>query len=124
MQKDFDKFDAMKKGYLTYKEYKLLSLTHFIKPQPEHIMSDAIFLQDIVRIDDMVLHEKDDVHNEYQSLFKALSENGSITYLSLKNICQKIGLNVTDHEIEEMLKLFDNKGDELDFEQFLRILKY
>lgn len=115
MQKEFEKFDIQKKGFLTYKEYTALSLSNLKKPKSKQEMGDVVFKQDIG-------HLENETENDYFELFELFSENGKINFGSLRRICEKVQYKIDDDEILAMIRRFGNDG--IDYETFCRIVEF
>lgn len=117
MEDDFQKFDILKKGFLTYNEYKLLALSNLKKPLPNKQIGDTIFLQDVV------FYEKEHVDNDYSELFALFSENDYITYGSLYNIMQKTGFACDQQTILSMLEAINDQKN-IDYATFCKLLDF
>lgn len=103
MDTDFHKF-ASNTDFLTYDEYVRLSLSHLQKPLPITQIGTTIFIQDIRKI------QLNESQSDYSELFELFSENGRITYGSLRNIIDKVGIEVSDNDVLNMIKYFDRSN--------------
>mmetsp|Transcript_39442 Transcript_39442/g.84055 ORF Transcript_39442/g.84055 Transcript_39442/m.84055 type:complete len:93 (+) Transcript_39442:2-280(+) len=67
-----------------------------------------------------------DTEEEIMKVFQLFDEDntGFITFKNLKKICQELGENLTDEEIQEMIEEADRNGDDqIDPEEFYRVMK-
>ncbi|KAK4238776.1 hypothetical protein C8A03DRAFT_33172 [Achaetomium macrosporum] len=67
-----------------------------------------------------------DTEQELLNAFKVFDKDGSGTISSdeLRHVLKKLGENLTDDEVEEMIKLADRNGDgHIDYHEFANIMK-
>ncbi|KAM0686923.1 hypothetical protein COBT_001845 [Conglomerata obtusa] len=115
MEQDFDKYDIINKGFLTYEEYRLLSLSHLTRPLSHEEIGDVIFKHDLRN------HKIEKTNNEYIEIFKLLSENGYITYGSLLKMCVKIEYEIKPQQLQQIIKCVDC-DEKIGYEKFTKIM--
>lgn len=118
MEKDFEKYDLQNKGFLTYEEYKALSYSHLKRPKQKENMGKAIFKHDLREL------EKQNREKDYTGYFELYSENGYITYGSLRRLCEKVNLDIEDSTILEMIDLCKNKETQrMGYDEFVKLMQ-
>lgn len=115
MDTDFHKF-ASNKDFLTYDEYVHLSLSHLQTPVCKAEIGNAIFIQDIRKI-------QFTTPCDYSELFGLFSENGRITYGSLRSLVNKVGMEIGDDDVLKMVEYF-KREDGIGIEEFNAICQY
>ncbi|KAM0674225.1 hypothetical protein GVAV_002299 [Gurleya vavrai] len=117
LEDKFDEFDIKKKGFLTYEEYKLLSLSMLKKPLLENEIGSAIFKHDLKHL------SKTQNQNDYSALFNIMAENGFITFGSLVSICKKIDFNIKESDVLDIIKNISKTGM-IDYNQFCQMMQF
>ncbi|KAM8763580.1 centrin-4-like [Rhynchonycteris naso] len=131
----FDLVDDDGSGTIDVKELKIAMQALGFEPKKEEVKkliaemdkegTGTINFEDFFGIMSVKMTEKD----EKEELLKAFKlfdadDTGSITLNNIKRVAKKLGENLTDDELQEMLDEADRDGDgEINEEEFLRMMR-
>merc|ERR1712226_1814435 len=131
----FDLFDTDGKGRIDVKELKVTMRALGFEPKKEDIKkaladlgkdgNSTIDFNDFYQIMEIKMGERDP-KAEMEEAFRLFDDNntGKISFKNLKRVCQEIGENINDEEMQEMIEEADRNGDgQVDLQEFLRIMK-
>merc|ERR1712226_355150 len=130
----FDLFDTDGKGRIDVKELKVTLRALGFEPKKEDIKkaladlgkdgNSTIDFNDFYQIMEIKMGERDP-KAEMEKAFRLFDDDtGKISFKNLKRVCQEIGENINDEEMQEMIEEADRNGDgQVDLQEFLRIMK-
>ncbi|KAH9412281.1 hypothetical protein HK407_01g01750 [Ordospora pajunii] len=97
-----ESFDIGRKGFLRYEEYKGYCLSIVRQPLEKNIMGDRIAF-------DQIRFMKGETHID--AIFEFFSQGKQhISLQTLKSAASKLDLNISDHEIKDMIRLLSING--------------
>merc|ERR1712024_261668 len=131
----FDLFDTDGTGRIDVKELKVTMRALGFEPKKEDIKksladlgkdgNSTIDFNDFYQIMESKMSERDS-KAEMEKAFRLFDDDntGKISFKNLKRVCQEIGDNINDEELQEMIDEADRDGDgQVNLNEFLRIMK-
>jgi len=131
----FDLFDTDGTGKIDVKELKVTMRALGFEPKKEDIKkaladlgkdgNSTIDFNDFFQIMEHKMGERDS-KAEMEKAFRLFDDDntGKISFKNLKRVCQEIGENINDEELQEMIDEADRDGDgQVNLQEFLRIMK-
>ncbi|CRG96113.1 centrin-4, putative [Plasmodium gallinaceum] len=130
----FSLFDTNKCGYIDIREFYFALKSLGLNFKKEEVKN--LFLQikkstdDKLNFDEFFHVASQNIHKRYndeeiEQIFSLFDPNdtGKITLHSLKKVCEDIGENISDNELNNMIEYADKNNDKvIDKEEFKKIL--